>query len=176
MPKAPSTLVPRIPITLTNQDQRDYAQRANSKTLVDWAQRTLQLAARGDQVNAWFLHAALDQALSANSTRHGASTVRRDRASEIRHLIYKVDAVLEAHLAGLQPVEPGSRSPRIAELERKVENFQARALAAEKRLTDELVTASDETVAVTEYLADLLTPDQARQLEAFIRGFREGAK
>lgn len=124
MPKQPSTLVPHLPITLEHPLDKTYAEDLITRVIPDWANKTLRAAASGREVSAWDLHCALDQALSAAATRGATSPQRRIHTREARHLIYKCDAVIEAHLAGLEPVDPGARSPRIAELSREVENLR----------------------------------------------------
>jgi len=123
-----------MPITLEHATDKAYATDANSRILPKWAQKTLKAAAAGREVCAWDLHAALDQALSACATRNGQSMGRREDTRKVRHLIYKCDAVIENHLAGLAPMEPGARSPKIARLEQEIADNHAQAVAEGAKL------------------------------------------
>jgi len=153
MPKAPRTLSNVPTITLEHDTDLNYVAAANSRVLPDWAQEVLDAAENGQEVNAWTLHAALDQALSACAHRDGQSPIRRRRAAQVRHLIYKVDAVLENFIEGLPPVEPGARSPKIARLEEELSTERERTTALIREKTDleialdSLTTASLQTTS-----------------------------
>ena len=155
MPKAPSTLVPHIPVVLTHQTDLDCAAVAFSRILPDWAQDVLLAAAAGKEVSAWTLHCALDQALSACATRHGQSMGRRHLTKKVRHLVYKCDAVIENHLAGLEPMEPGARSPKIAALEAEIAENHAQAVEEGRQLREEISALEAEVETRGTMLADL---------------------
>lgn len=98
-----------------------YALQATSqKLLTDEQNRLLRLAARGQEVDVVEFRKAATAALSAASTRAGASPARREFAKEARHLIYWADAIIEAALDELPAFEPGERSRKVEELSTEV--------------------------------------------------------
>ena len=98
-----------------------YAAEATSKKLLTEEQnRILRLAARGQEVDVVEFRKAATAALSAASTRAGASIDRRTYAKEARHLIYWADAIIEAALDELPAFEPGERSRKVEELSAEV--------------------------------------------------------
>lgn len=119
--------VPRkvIPFALTKDTSRQYALRSNSRMLSPEQRKVLDKAAKGEEVDVWNFHLAVTAALSLAATRAGQSKARREYTKMARHLLYISGAVVANSLAGLPPVQPGQRSPKIAEQEREIEDLRA---------------------------------------------------
>lgn len=186
--------VPRVRFSLTKDTSREYAANQTThkaRVLDDDANATLKVASQGLEVDAADFRDAVIKALSAATTRDGASPARRERAKQCRHLLYIVNAVLDNARAGLPPVDPGARSPRIAELEAQVARLEAnraerdgQALVAADRVSvleqevrerreqaETLRTRIDRLVLERGYVADNLLSDSAL---AQLQGYRDG--
>jgi hypothetical protein len=166
-----------IPFSLTKETSRQYALHQKSKRLDEEQNLVLDEAGNGREVDAVEFRKAVTAALSLAATRAGQSMGRREWTKECRHLLYIVDAVLDNALAGLPPVDPGTRSPKIAEqsqeiddlrasLERKNRDVEAarEALAAELSNHSRTVTALDEVSDAWSRLAES-TKNQRRQFD-----------
>ena len=113
-----------IPFTLTKETSKEYAARSNSRNLDEDQRRVLDKAAKGQEVDAVAFRKAVTAALSLAATRAGQSRARRDYTRMARHLLYIVDAVIDNALQGLPPVDAGTRSPKIAEQQREIEDLR----------------------------------------------------
>lgn len=109
-----------IRATLQHETSRAYAARAWSSKLVPAHRDLLSNASQGEEVDVVAFRKAATAALSLASTRAGQSPARREYAKEARHLIYWADAIIDNHIAGLPPMEPGARSPKIREQEERI--------------------------------------------------------
>jgi hypothetical protein len=133
-----------IPFALTKATSQEYAYRSNSRTLDKVHQAVLFTASKGEEVDAVDFRKAVTAALSLAATRAGQSMARREYTKMARHLLYIVDAVIDNALAGLPPVEPGQRSPKIASLEASLEE----AKVVERDLRAALTADQDRVAAL----------------------------
>lgn len=113
-----------IPFTLTKETSKAYATKQASRSLEADTNAVLRAAGRGEEVDAWAFHTAVTAALSLAATRDGQSMGRRNWTRECRHLLYISGAVIENSLRGLPPVDPGTRSPKIAEQKREIDDLR----------------------------------------------------
>lgn len=154
-----------IPFALTKDTSKAYATKQASRSLEDQHNEVLRAAGRGEEVDAVAFRKAVTAALSLAATRAGQSMARRDWTRECRHLLYIVDAVIDNALAGLPPVEPGQRSPKIREQEREIavlrrEKQQAEnALGLERERTDALIQEKSDL--------ELLVDQNARSADGY---------
>lgn len=150
-----------IPFTLTKDTSREYALKSNSRSLVEDQRRVLDAAAKGEEVDAVSFRKAVTAALSLAATRHGQSMGRREYTKMARHLLYIVDAVIDNALAGLPPVEPGQRSPKIRQQEQEIADLQAtvRRLATDKQQAQNAVNFERDRVS------DLIREKSALELQ-----------
>lgn len=121
--------------------QQEYAQAAISTTLPPWAKGVLMDAAAGCEFDVWIFSQALVQALSACTTRDGASTARRARARKIRHLAYWANAIIEKTLTGAEPVE-GRTSPAL-----QAARDQLQASEASLHEAEEMIDRANQRIA-----------------------------
>lgn len=156
-----------IPFSLTKETSKRYAALSNSRKLEDDQRNVLDAAANGQEVDAWAFHTAVTAALSLAATRAGQSMGRREYTKMARHLLYISGAVLENSLRGLPPVDPGTRSPKIAEQKREIDDLRATvqrmaadvrrandAVEAEKTLRAEAIVEKTEVEAAWKRLAE----------------------
>lgn len=115
----------RPTVQLTHPTSVAYAEAANSRVLGPHHQRTLDALAAGLETDAYEANAALMAAMSSAATRVGASTGRRELTRKIRHLAYKVQAIIENHADELPAYEQGERSRKIEDLEKKLQDRDA---------------------------------------------------
>jgi hypothetical protein len=114
----------RIPFSLTKTVSQGYAFHQKSRNLTPEQNQVLQAASEGAEVDAIDFRKAVTAALSLAATRAGQSMARREWTKECRHLLYIVDAVLDNAYLGLPPVDAGTRSPKIAEQKREIEDLR----------------------------------------------------
>lgn len=150
MPSSPSPKPSGIYAALPHSTSRSYASNAITSGNPDWANQVLMAAASGEEVDVWNFLKALTHAMSAATTRYGHSMSRREAARQIRHLSYWAEAIIEARLLDLPPVEPAARSPRIAALEDEVSGLQSQVenlQAARAVLMSRLAAAEEQSLA-----------------------------
>ena len=120
---------PLIDFSDANRDRskvRAYAELLISNVNKDETNVLLRQVADGGKVDAYALNAVLPDALSGCVTRWDVVGAPRHKGTKaVRAIAYIVNATLTNHADGLPVLEPGSRSPRIAELEGEVSNLQA---------------------------------------------------
>lgn len=171
---APASKIVR---TLETTVQRQYAHDANSRILPPWARRVLGDAAGGKEFDVWIFSQALIQALSACTTRDGASTARAERARKVRHLAYWANAIIEKTLTGAEPVE-GKTSPALqaardqvqaAETEIHGLKMELAAMTEQNGLYVKQLGKTDETLAAYETIARQAEEHAARLAQALCR-------
>lgn len=188
MPKQPRD-VGGPTVLLSHATDKMAAEGANSRLLPEWAQADLKAAALGMEVNAWDLDRALIQALSAVATGGSRRGDRDAVARQIRHLLYKTEAVIENWATGLPPYEGGPRSPRIAELERELSNAAAALresgsdiLRLEEQLSQvegdwaRLAASARETSDRLNYTLSLVDDVTKARVEGYTDGLREARR
>lgn len=116
---------------------RRYANDLISRVNKPETNEILGAVADGCEVDAYRLAEAVLDAMRHVSTRFGQSMVRRRAGEKAAHLGYIAHAVLANHADSLPPLEPGARSPRIAELELEIEH----AGVVNQQLSADLVEA-----------------------------------
>lgn len=118
---------------------RRYASDLQSRVNKAETNEVLQRVADGLRVDAYDLAEALLDAQRHVATRFGQSMQRRREGEKVAHLGYIAHSVLKSHADGLPTMEPGARSPRIAELTLEVEH----AGVVNQSLTQDLTTARE---------------------------------
>ena len=137
---------------------RAYAEIIDSRVLQASSRAALQAAARGEQVDAYALNAAITDAMRSATTRCGQSASRRELATKVAYLGHITQAVLENHADSLPVYGKGERSrllaevkPALAAAQQEVEaqteranQFRTRLERSEGERSQFLQAASDE--------------------------------
>lgn len=155
---------PACTLVLDKDTSREYAFRARSaKCLNDEHNGILLRASRGEEVDAYEFRKAVTAALSLAATRAGQSMARRTWTKEARHLLYIADAVIDNHRLGLQPLEPGTKSPtikrlraQVSELEGEVTKLQVEGSPEVKAVLDDARLTIDDLRATNQRLATVI--------------------
>lgn len=119
---------------------RDYAAAADSRILKTESRVALQAAAKGGEVDAYALNAAVVDAMRSATTRLGQSMARRDLARKVAYLGHIAQAVIENHADGLPTYDSSvARSRKVQELSREISH----STEVNQALTRDLTAARD---------------------------------
>jgi hypothetical protein len=119
--------------TPSRETARRYAEALPSRILLAEHNTTLKRVAQGSAaVDAYRLNEALMASMRSGATRFGQSVGRREFTRKVAYLAHITQAVLENHADQLPIYEGGPRSPRIAALEKQVEDERTNLRCAEK--------------------------------------------